>query len=186
VIQYLLKNQYPLKPWKNNLGLTYEIATASNPADKEKLLYRLSQAVVRNPSAFSDYSGYNRWLTILEGDGLKLNQQFLFPDQIIHFSGDEKIFCENLSSEVIDLGLIYDFNLIEAEMKFLSEINQTCYQINLQIGLHFLFVQKGTLQFNGSKVRIGDTLQVDAGCELSFQNCENLRLIHLCLKSKKI
>ncbi len=60
-------------PWKNGGGVTREIALGPAGAGPEEFLWRLSIAEVATSGPFSVFSGIDRTLTVLEGDGLKLD-----------------------------------------------------------------------------------------------------------------
>ena len=67
VIRY---DDHTLVPWKNGQGVTREIAVAR---DGSGFLWRLSIASVDRTGPFSDFSGYDRVIMLLEGDGLILD-----------------------------------------------------------------------------------------------------------------
>lgn len=60
-------------PWKNGGGMTREIAIGPEGAGMEDFLWRLSVAEVAASGPFSAFPGIDRTLTLLEGDGLKLD-----------------------------------------------------------------------------------------------------------------
>jgi uncharacterized protein len=67
VIRY---DDHTLVPWKNGQGVTREIAVAR---DGSSFLWRLSIASVDRTGPFSDFSGYDRVIMLLEGDGMILD-----------------------------------------------------------------------------------------------------------------
>lgn len=67
VIRY---DDHTLVPWKNGQGVTREIALARNGSG---FLWRLSIASVDRTGPFSDFSGYDRAIMLLEGDGMILD-----------------------------------------------------------------------------------------------------------------
>jgi environmental stress-induced protein Ves len=67
VIRY---DDHTLVPWKNGQGVTREIAVAR---DGTGFLWRLSIASVDRTGPFSDFSGYDRVIMLLEGDGMILD-----------------------------------------------------------------------------------------------------------------
>ena len=60
-------------PWKNGGGMTREIAVGPEGAGLEDFLWRLSVAEVAASGPFSAFPGIDRTLTLLQGDGLKLD-----------------------------------------------------------------------------------------------------------------
>jgi len=61
-------------PWKNGLGSTIELIAMHEKGSNE-FLWRLSIADVCNDGAFSNFSGYDRILTLLSGQGITLDYQ---------------------------------------------------------------------------------------------------------------
>jgi environmental stress-induced protein Ves len=68
VIRY---DDHTLVPWKNGQGITREIAVARETDGR--FLWRLSIATVDRTGPFSDFSGYDRIIMLLEGDGMVLD-----------------------------------------------------------------------------------------------------------------
>lgn len=112
------KSTYQVMPWKNGLGVTAEIKR--EPLNGEGFLWRFSQAIVEASSPFSFYPGFDRWLVVVEGEGLKLNEKILRPLNPIRFSGDDKIDCSPLGPRVQDLGFIFARGDFAAEMNVIS------------------------------------------------------------------
>jgi environmental stress-induced protein Ves len=72
-------SEFQTMPWKNGLGSTKEIEIfpAGSQMSDGSFLWRLSSATVAANSSFSQFQGYDRWLTVLSGKGLWLNQNYL-------------------------------------------------------------------------------------------------------------
>lgn len=60
-------------PWKNGGGETAEIAVFPPDADLSSFHWRISMATVAVDGPFSTFPGIDRTLTILSGDGMKLD-----------------------------------------------------------------------------------------------------------------
>jgi len=102
-------DQYDTMPWKNGGGVTHEIFRF--PEGSEHWLWRMSVADVAADGPFSAFPGCTRSLTLLSGEGMRLD----FPDRSVEllppygsavFSGEEA-----LSAQLID-GPTTDFNAI--------------------------------------------------------------------------
>ncbi len=63
--------QFKTIPWKNGLGETTELAINDN-ASLDDFIWRISIASVINDGVFSDFSGYDRNLVLIEGKGINL------------------------------------------------------------------------------------------------------------------
>ncbi len=102
-------------PWKNGGGITHEILKREHAG---QLLWRLSIAEVASDGPFSVFSGMQRLLTVIEGEGLDLQT----PDatiaarllQPVGFSGDTPMISTRLSTLVKDFNVIFDPLTIQA------------------------------------------------------------------------
>jgi environmental stress-induced protein Ves len=112
VITHLRSADYKVMPWKNGGGMTTEVAVARDAAGE--VLWRVSIADVEQSGPFSDFTGYDRTIMLLEGRGFVLDFDQA-PSQRIErrwepfrFAGDWKANCT-----LID-GPVRDFNLMVA------------------------------------------------------------------------
>lgn len=102
---------YPRMPWRNGGGTTQEIAC--NPGGSTASFdWRLSLADVGQDGGFSAFTGYQRILTVLEGQGVALTvdgapQAPLIPRVPYAFSGDSDVHCRLLDGPIRDFNLIY-------------------------------------------------------------------------------
>jgi len=98
-------------PWRNGLGSTVELlAETSNK--NEAFSWRLSIASVANDGPFSDFSGYDRTLLLLEGTGITLNK----PNGIFKVLNSSLDYANFKGEDLIDAtlhdGPIKDFNIM--------------------------------------------------------------------------
>lgn len=148
-------SDYIHMPWKNNQGHTLQIDIEKS----DKYLWRLSAATVKNENSFSEFTGYDRFLTIWQGQGLLLNDFELLQNQIYKFRGEDKIICKPIThTEVIDLGFIFNRNHCNADMKILN-LSQS-QKLILDSELTFLFCSKGEFQIENHTCREGDTVKI--------------------------
>ena len=98
-------------PWRNGLGSTVELL-AETPNKNEAFSWRLSIASVANDGPFSDFSGYDRTLLLLEGSGITLNKpNGIF--KVLYSSLDYANFKgEDLIDATLHNGPIKDFNIM--------------------------------------------------------------------------
>ena len=80
-IRHLRPADFRAMPWKNGGGTTFELATGPEGADLDSFLWRLSIAQVGRSGPFSAFPGIDRTLTVLNGEGLKLD--FAEGDDIV-------------------------------------------------------------------------------------------------------
>ena len=97
-------------PWRNRGGVTFEIAR--EPAAGEAFEWRLSLARIEAPGPFSDFSGYERALTLVSGAGCRLRGVSAEPIELRDvgatalFDGGAAVSCELLSGRCFDLNLM--------------------------------------------------------------------------------
>src|SRR5882724_11187343 len=72
-------NAYRRTPWKNGGGVTVDIASAHRPGtmpdDWSGMAWRFGRTRIERPGPFSDLSGYDRILSVIEGSGLVLRPE---------------------------------------------------------------------------------------------------------------
>ncbi|OOG57049.1 histidine utilization protein HutD [Rhodanobacter sp. B05] len=62
----------PSQPWKNGLGRTREIAVHPAAAGSDDLVWRVSIAEVDSAAPFSVFTGIDRQIALLDGDGFTM------------------------------------------------------------------------------------------------------------------
>lgn len=111
VAAHLAAKDFLVQPWKNGGGMTTELAAHPAGARPE---WRLSIAEVTRAGPFSDYSGYERTIMLLEGEGMRLAFDRAEPMVIdrplrpFTFDGAWRCDCELLGGAVRDLNLMVD------------------------------------------------------------------------------
>ena len=111
VVTRLTARDFRVQPWKNGGGTTTELAV--HPASGRPL-WRVSIADVASSGPFSDFSGYERTLMLLQGEGMRLAfdaAPAALVDRVhqaVSFDGAWKCHCELLGGPVRDLNLMVD------------------------------------------------------------------------------
>lgn len=112
-IRVLGPKDYQRMPWKNGQGMTTEIARF--PADGfGRFQWRVSIADVVSAGAFSAFTGYDRLIACIEGEGMRLAVDGGAPndiarfDQPFFFSGDAAVTCDLIGGPTRDFNLIVD------------------------------------------------------------------------------
>lgn len=109
---------YRVVRWKNGGGWTTDIALSGD----EPYRWRASRAEVETDGPFSDFSGYDRFLVLLGGNGFRLQ----FPDgtrivneplQKIEFGGETPVVCSLMG------GASTDFNWVVAREYFAGSLS---------------------------------------------------------------
>lgn len=97
-------------PWRNGMGVTLEIAREPDAGDEFQ--WRLSLARVASSGPFSSYPGYQRSVTLIEGDGFQLGvggQEPLILERLgatASFPGGEPTHCTLINGACTDLSLM--------------------------------------------------------------------------------
>ena len=111
-IRHFSTKDYQRMPWKNGQGSTTQLVSA--PAADGSFDWRLSIAEVGQSGPFSDFSGYDRTITLIEGNGMVLTfngsmeRRIDQPFAPVPFDGGWQTDCQ-----LID-GPLRDFNLMVA------------------------------------------------------------------------
>ncbi len=177
MIQLLKKIDYKKSLWKNGQGTTEEIfifpETAKFPNDA--FLFRLSMATIQGENEFSLFPGYQRLLTVIDGLGLVLNEKPLRLEEIIQFSGNEKINCKPLTSHTVDLGLIFNDKLVDAEMQLLQFGD---LKIDLDPNKHyFLVCTEGLLYANGMMVKRFESVHINGEDSIELKSPDVISML---------
>ncbi|MBO3278136.1 HutD/Ves family protein [Pseudomonas schmalbachii] len=120
MIRLLRAADYPRMPWKNGAGTTLEITRDAGDG-LDGFGWRLSIADVGESGGFSAFNGYQRIITVLEGEGMSLTVDGV-ESRPLHaldpfaFSGDRAVQCRLLG------GAIRDFNLIYAPKRYSARL----------------------------------------------------------------
>lgn len=158
MINIIPVDQFKTIPWKNGKGKTTELAISKN-GSMDDFDWRLSIASVTEDGPFSDFSGYERNLILLEGLGIELVHDAVQIDildkplAISSFNGASKT-----QGKLID-GPIKDFNLMTKKSKYSVDINTFIEKSELKIetkGLCFVYSHqdKTTIQSKSKKAQI--------------------------------
>ena len=115
---------YPRMPWRNGGGTTQEVAC--NPGGSTAAFdWRLSIADVAQDGGFSAFTGYQRIITVLEGQGIQLTvdgheQAPLAPRKAYAFLGDAQVDCRLLDGAIRDFNLFYAPARYHARLQWVS------------------------------------------------------------------
>ena len=123
-LRHLKAENYRRQPWKNGGGFTTELMSEI-PAESGRFLWRLSIAHVEQSGPFSDFTGYERTIVLLSGDGMELDFDRAPPVRIDRreepfvFDGGWKTHCRLIGGPVKDLNLIVDRERARASLRVL-------------------------------------------------------------------
>jgi environmental stress-induced protein Ves len=109
-LQVIRKSSYKAAPWKNGGGTTHEALRM--PPEGDPFRWRVSIAQIDTSGPFSDFSGYNRKMVLLQGAGVELrfadgaHRALRKMGDLLEFDGAQSAHCELLHGPCVDLNLI--------------------------------------------------------------------------------
>ena len=112
-------------PWKNGGGSTREIVCRPPGAGMDGFDWRVSVATITRSGPFSVFTGVDRVIVLLEGDGVHLrsaggmDHRLDQPLQPFAFSGDEALDCTLLGGESQDFNVMTRRSALRAEVAVL-------------------------------------------------------------------
>lgn len=119
---------YRRTPWKNGGGVTIDIAGAhrpgADPAGWDGMIWRFGRTRIEQPGPFSDLSGYERILAVVEGGGLVLHPKgqaaldARAPFRPVRFPGEWVIASELTAGPVGVINLLADRKLCAIDLTF--------------------------------------------------------------------
>ncbi|WP_413581443.1 HutD family protein [Bdellovibrio sp. HCB288] len=183
MITLLKQSSYKTMPWKNGKGLTAQIAIGPEGATfPDDFFWRISSAQVNGDDPFSNFPGCDRKLVITQGTGLTLKGKDLHPLDVLEFSGEEVIHAKLIEGPVVDLGIIYRRDRIQAEMKVLNlhEIST----LNFEGGRHFIFCLRGRLQVHEHLVHAGDCIMIQSLSTLELAGLNHSSYVLISVNEK--
>ncbi|MBV4486239.1 HutD family protein [Pseudomonas sp. SWRI153] len=176
-LKVLRARDYPRMPWKNGGGSTEEI-TRDAGVGLEGFGWRLSIADIAESGGFSTFAGYQRVITVLQGDGMTLcvdgdDTRPLLPLDPFAFSGESQVSCTLLGGAIRDFNLIYSPQRYSARLQWLD-------------GEQRFFTSAGTvLVFSVSErldVRVGENTE-HLGCHDCLQLDGNGGLVEISVNA---
>ena len=163
-------------PWRNGLGSTVELFV-ENSAQYEEFSWRLSIASVTNGGPFSDFSGYDRTLLLLEGAGITLNNpngSCISLNSLLdcaYFKGEDSIEASLHDGPIKDFNIMTLRSVCTSSITVINETSETSLQTNADKLLVY--------SIKPIKIQIGfeDSIDLEANHLLQFSNSINGKMI---------
>jgi len=139
-------------PWRNGLGTTVELLRQDLPGETG-FAWRLSMADVTEDGEFSNFSGYDRTLLLLEGNGLTLDcggarHRLEQPLQAARFRG------EDATVATLHDGPVKDFNVMTSRQHCNARVSAhakpTATHIEVSTKLLLIYAVTGDLRIDSS------------------------------------
>jgi environmental stress-induced protein Ves len=166
VVTHLAARDFTRQPWKNGGGTTTELAAFPAGA---RPLWRVSIADVARDGPFSDFSGYERTIMLLEGAGMALafeGRETARIDRPLHpftFDGAWRCDCTLLGGPVRDMNLMVDREAARGTVEVLWPGKRLARTLRADWTLVFVAAGSGrfTLGEAGYRVPTGEMLRID-------------------------
>ena len=157
---------YPRMPWKNGGGSTEEI-TRDAGEGLEGFGWRLSIADIGESGGFSQFEGYQRIISVLQGAGMNLqvdgaHTRALLPFDAFAFRGESAVSCTLLDGPIRDFNLIYSPQRYQARFQWIDGVQR--FFTTAQTVLVFSVADE--VKVLGEKLGHHDCLQVDGNTGL--------------------
>jgi len=132
MIKIISPQEFKTVPWKNGMGETIELAI-NEGGTLEKFDWRISMASVVEDGPFSAFSGFERTLILVKGNGISLQHDGKPTDKLSNLL-DVTTFDGRLkTSGILYSGPINDFNIIADKQKY--KVTVQTYVENVDVDL---------------------------------------------------
>jgi uncharacterized protein len=105
-------DELPTMPWKNGGGVTRELACFPANASINDFIWRVSIAEIAHSGPFSNFSGVDRIITLLDGDGMHLEfsnghvHELTTPLVPYFFNGEDRLYARLVGTPCQDINLM--------------------------------------------------------------------------------
>jgi environmental stress-induced protein Ves len=171
--------RYRRTPWKNGGGVTVDIAGAwvpgVAPGAWEGVIWGFGRTRIERPGPFSDLSGFDRLLAVVEGQGLVLHcagapaLDVRARFQPVRFPGEWRIESELEDGPVAVVNLMADRRRAAIDLRFAAEIAQ----LGFEPGTLVLYAAAGasTVELSGGasiELAPADAVQVESDAPIAI------------------
>lgn len=171
LMQILTPESSRSMPWANGLGNTLEIATDahSHHGQSDSWTWRLSIADVPTRAIFSTFTGVDRWIACLHGDGMRIERSSVWTilpnsGDALSFAGEEIVTGDPIGSNVQDVNWFLRRNRWQGGMRVHRETGSTIVEGEIVV-IHGVSASAGsTIRCEGQSIKIatGHTLVTSA------------------------
>jgi uncharacterized protein len=160
-MRILRASTYRRMPWKNGGGETTEIAVSPEGAGLDDFAWRISMARVDGDGPFSAFAGVDRTLSILEGEGLRLE---IAGRPAVTIGGDTAPFAfpaDEKTDSVLLGAAVTDLNVMTRRTSHAHTVRRLDVAVEADIGSNadtvILFCHRGSasLSANGLTEELG-------------------------------
>lgn len=177
--ELIAPNNFKRMPWKNGQGETTELCVKSDTVTN-KLVWRLSIASVAEDGDFSNFSGFQRTLMLVSGNGLELSHggqatQYLTRQyEYCIFNGSWQTSAKLIDGPITNFNIICDSSRASVKVSILKvgeskEVDSYANDI-------FFFANKGAGSCSPSNCKISKELEIPKGYLLHTSNSDTTRM----------
>ncbi len=174
-IRIIKSKNYTRLPWKNGQGYTDQIEIFSDGSNfaSGDFLWRLSTAPVTAPGPFSLFPQHQRFLVIVQGQGIDLfhgrEKIFLPAFTPYQFSGSQSTRCELPFGPVVDFNFFWKADQMSADLKIVTIQQGQDFVWKGRAENNFLFVGDGQLEVGEHLLNQFDTLHEQGKADLTLK-----------------
>jgi len=164
-MQLLKNHQHRRMPWKNGGGVTVEIAVFPEDASVDNFDWRISTATVASDGPFSVFTGIDRTLSVLEGDGITLSVEGLADQELkgetppFSFPADSPTSAKLLGSAITDL------NVMTRRGRFAHQVSRHLVTEPVNLSLNgatvLVFCSSGAVKAGEIQLEVNDCLRLE-------------------------
>jgi len=182
----LQSKDYPLLRWKNGFGVTRELVRF--PQESIQYRIRLSRAQVDTASPFSEFSGYDRFIAVVKGNGFIMDLPdrkctVVHPYELFQFPGEATVECTLVDGPVEDFNVFIQRDCVEASVW--TQCGSTLCS-ERDIAPCHLFIMHCIV--GRQRVRVGDValveLRAEDTCVLDFEGALSSTLQFACVEGE--
>jgi len=137
MISIISPQEFKTMPWKNGRGETIELSI-NEGGTPEKFDWRISMASVIEDGPFSDFSGYERALILVKGNGISLLQDGNRTVELTKFLDVVKFDGSLKTSGILRSGPINDFNVIADKKKYQITVRTYVRRVDVDLRSAYL------------------------------------------------
>lgn len=152
-------------PWKNGGGVTVEIAVFPEDASVDNFDWRISTATVASDGPFSVFTGIDRTLSVLEGDGITLSVEGLDDQELKGETPPFSFPADSPTSATLLGSAITDLNVMTRRGRFTHQVSRHVVTKPVSLSLSgttvLVFCSSGAVKVGEIQLEVNDCLRLE-------------------------
>lgn len=162
----LARSQRSPKPWKNGLGVTEDVLSATLPSSGE-LAWKISLATIDRSAPFSHFPGIDRMLMPISADGLSLEIDGVVNPvpqfAVVTFPGEAPVAATRVTRTQQDLNVMASREGVRATLSHRYIVGTTGMPTVDEGEIVVVVALSPTIRHNSMTLRVGDALLLEPG-----------------------